>query len=68
MSKGVYEEFPARAVFPTADLVDIDVVVDGGGVAVVDLRFHFWLSGIFFDWVLGGVGVGVYFDSAFPGS
>ena len=67
MSEGVCKKFPTRAAFPAADLVDVDVVEGSGRVAVVDFNFLCRLFGVFFDWVLGGIGVGVYFVSPFPG-
>ena len=59
--KGCATRFSTWAVFPAADLVDVDVVEGGSGVTVVDLDFLCRLFGVLFDWVFGGIGVGVYF-------
>ena len=68
VSKRVGKEFPSWATFPAADLVYIDVVKGGSGVAVVNPWFLGWQLGIFVDGIFGCGHVGINLGSSFLGS
>jgi hypothetical protein len=68
VAEGVCEEFPAGAIFPAADLVDVDVVEGSSGVAVMNFNLFCRLFSVFVNRVFGYSGIGVDFRSTLLGS